>query len=78
MQDVARALTPGGIFHAATDWAPYAEHIRRVLEAMPALFESNAGAGRFAERPASRPPTKFERRGERLGHEVLDLVYRRR
>jgi hypothetical protein len=23
-----------------------------------------------------RPPTKFERRGRRLGHEVTDLYYR--
>lgn len=78
MRNVARALAPGGVFHAATDWAPYAEHMLRVLEAMPTVFENTAGAGRFAERPASRPPTKFERRGERLGHRVFDLVYRRR
>jgi tRNA (guanine-N7-)-methyltransferase len=78
MQDVARVLAPDGVFHAATDWAPYAEHMLRVLEAMPALFENTAEPGHFAERPASRPPTKFERRGERLGHQVFDLVYRRR
>ncbi|WP_295881136.1 tRNA (guanosine(46)-N7)-methyltransferase TrmB [uncultured Thiohalocapsa sp.] len=78
MQDVSRVLAPGGIFHAATDWAPHAEHMLTVLEAMPALFENTAGPGHFAKRPASRPPTKFERRGERLGHQVFDLVYRRR
>jgi tRNA (guanine-N7-)-methyltransferase len=78
MADVARVLALGGLFHAATDWAPYAEHMRKVLEAMPEAFENTAGAGRFAARPASRPPTKFERRGERLGHRVFDLVYRRR
>ena len=78
MQDVARVLVPGGFFHAATDWAPYAEHMLAVIEGEPALFENSAGAGRFAERPAGRPLTKFERRGERLGHRVVDLVYRRR
>ena len=26
---------------------------------------------------AFRPPTKFERRGRRLGHDVADLFYRR-
>jgi tRNA (guanine-N7-)-methyltransferase len=78
MQDVARCLEPGGIFHAATDWTPYAEHMLAVLEAMPALLENTAAPGRFAERPAWRPQTKFERRGERLGHPVFDLVYRRR
>jgi tRNA (guanine-N7-)-methyltransferase len=78
MRDVARVLVPGGRFHAATDWAPYAEHMLGVVEALPDLFENTAGPGRFAERPQSRPPTKFERRGERLGHQVFDLVYWRR
>jgi len=35
----------------------------------------NAG---FAPRPATRPLTKFEARGLRLGHGVWDLVFRRR
>ena len=78
MRDVARVLAPGGRFHAATDWAPYAEHMLAVIDALPELFENTAGAGCYAERPASRPPTKFERRGERLGHAVFDLLYRRR
>ncbi|WP_058553713.1 tRNA (guanosine(46)-N7)-methyltransferase TrmB [Thiohalocapsa sp. ML1] len=78
MRDIARVLAPSGLFHAATDWAPYAEHMRAVIEALPELFENTAGAGRFAPRPARRPLTKFERRGERLGHAVLDLLYRRR
>ncbi len=78
MRDLARVLAPGGLFHAATDWAPYAEHMLAVIDALPELFASTTGRGRFAERPASRPPTKFERRGERLGHRVFDLVYRRR
>lgn len=75
---LARAIRPGGIFHTATDWAPYAEQMLRVLEGAPHLFENTAGPGAYAPRPASRPPTKFERRGERLGHPVVDLVYRRR
>jgi tRNA (guanine-N7-)-methyltransferase len=78
MRDVARVLVPGGFFHAATDWAPYAEHMRAVIEGLPDLFGNTAGPGRFAGRPARRPPTKFERRGERLGHPVFDLIYRRR
>jgi tRNA (guanine-N7-)-methyltransferase len=78
MRDLARVLAPGGFFHAATDWASYAEHMLAVIDALPELFASTAGPGRFAERPASRPPTKFERRGKRLGHRVFDLAYRRR
>jgi tRNA (guanine-N7-)-methyltransferase len=47
-----------------------------VVEAS-AGFRNRAGAGRYAERPAYRPQTKFERRGLRLGHAVRDLVFER-
>ncbi|MBK1704125.1 tRNA (guanosine(46)-N7)-methyltransferase TrmB [Halochromatium glycolicum] len=75
---VARALRPGGTFHLATDWPPYAEWMLAMLDGAPELFVNQAGPGRYAERPASRPITKFERRGQRLGHPVHDLLYRRR
>jgi len=73
---VARKLKPGGIFRLATDWAPYAEHMLEVLSANPA-FANRAPGGRFVARPESRPLTKFERRGEKLGHEVFDLEFTR-
>jgi tRNA (guanine-N7-)-methyltransferase len=73
---VARVLRPGGRLHLATDWAPYAEWMVEVMEAEPA-FENETGPGAFAERPGDRPLTRFEQRGERLGHEVFDLLYRR-
>lgn len=73
---VVRRLAEGGVFHAATDWAPYAEQMREVLEACPGLVNC-AGPGAFAPRPAYRPLTKFERRGVALGHAVFDLLYRR-
>ena len=72
----ARRLAAGGLFHAATDWAPYAEQMREVLEACP-QFENCAGPGAYAARPDYRPQTKFERRGVALGHAVFDLLYRR-
>lgn len=75
-EKVARALRPGGRLHLATDWAPYAEWMVEVMEAEPA-FENETGPGAFAERPGDRPLTRFEQRGERLGHEVFDLLYRR-
>jgi tRNA (guanine-N7-)-methyltransferase len=75
---LARVIRPGGIFHAATDWAPYAEQMLAVLDGAHALFENTAGAGHYAPRPAGRPLTKFEQRGERLGHPVADLIYQRR
>ena len=75
---VARVLKPGGRLHLATDWEPYAQHMLEVLAAH-ADFVSEAPAGAsFVPRPASRPLTRFERRGARLGHRVFDLAYRRR
>jgi tRNA (guanine-N7-)-methyltransferase len=71
----ARKLAPGGVLHAATDWREYGEQMLAVLSAEPLLENTAAG---FAPRPASRPPTKFEQRGVRLGHDVVDLVFRRR
>ena len=73
---LARTLAPGGILRLATDWQPYAEQILDVLNACELLV--NAAPDRaYAPRPAIRPPTRFERRGQRLGHGVWDLEYRR-
>lgn len=74
---VARKLVAGGEFHLVTDWQPYAEHMREVLDA-EAAFENLAGEAGYVPRPEDRPLTRFERRGHRLGHGVWDLVYRRR
>ena len=73
---LARRMKPGAILHIATDWAPYAEHMVAVLAEAPA-FENRSPRGEFCPRPDWRPPTRYERRGERLGHDVFDLVYRR-
>ena len=67
----AHKLAPGGIFHAATDWPDYAEHMEAVLSKEPLL--ENAGQG-FIERAT----TKFEARGKRLGNPIRDLFFRRR
>ncbi len=70
----ARKLAPGGILHAATDWPEYAEQMLQVLSAEPLLVNT---AHDYAERPESRPLTKFERRGIGLGHPVRDLLFRK-
>ncbi|MGI9287648.1 MAG: tRNA (guanosine(46)-N7)-methyltransferase TrmB [Pseudomonadales bacterium] len=67
-------LTAKGVLHIATDWQPYAEHSMQVLQANPQLRNS-AGADNFAPRPERRPLTKFEQRGQRLGHGVWDLIF---
>ncbi len=73
---LADRLKPGGILHCATDWEDYAEKMLEVLEATPSL-RNQAGKGSFSERPVYRPPTKFEARGQRLGHGVWDLLFER-
>jgi tRNA (guanine-N7-)-methyltransferase len=72
----ADALRPGGQLHLATDWEDYAWQMMRVLSACPRL-ENSAGAGQYAPRPGFRPLTRFEQRGQRLGHGVWDLLFRR-
>lgn len=73
---VGRALRPGGLLHMATDWRDYAEQMMRVLSATPG-FRNAAGPGRYSPRPEDRPATRFEQRGQRLGHAVWDLIFLR-
>lgn len=73
---VARRLKAGGRFRLATDWQHYAEQMLAVVGSC-ALLANECGDG-YAPRPESRPLTRFESRGQRLGHEVWDLSFRRR
>jgi tRNA (guanine-N7-)-methyltransferase len=74
--EVARVLKRGGILHVATDWADYARHTREVLAQNVDLVPVERVD--LCHNPlALRPPTKFERRGRKLGHDVTDLLYRR-
>ena len=73
---VVTRMKVGGILHLATDWEDYAEQMMAVLSAEPGLG-NECGEGEFAPRPEHRPLTKFERRGERLGHGVWDLIFQR-
>jgi tRNA (guanine-N7-)-methyltransferase len=74
---LARKMAPGGLLHLATDWEPYADHMLEVLDAAPA-FDNCAEDGGFHSQPDWRPDTKYERRGDRLGHRTRDLLFRRR
>jgi tRNA (guanine-N7-)-methyltransferase len=67
-------LKAGGTLHLATDWENYAQQMMEVLSDAQGL-SNNFGEGQFAPRPEHRPLTKFELRGERLGHGVWDLVF---
>jgi len=73
---VQRKLKSGGLFHLATDWEDYARQMLEVVESVPG-WVNQAGAGCFSPRPESRPLTRFEQRGMRLGHGVWDLLFRK-
>jgi tRNA (guanine-N7-)-methyltransferase len=69
-------LRAGGSLQLATDWTPYAEWMLEVLNNHPD-FRNLSPDGTFMPRDAARSPTRFERRGERLGHVVHDLQFER-
>ncbi|MFQ5643929.1 MAG: tRNA (guanosine(46)-N7)-methyltransferase TrmB [Thiogranum sp.] len=76
VERVARKLKTGGLFHMATDWEHYARHMLSVMQSAEDFVNCDT-AGAYSERPEYRPVTRFEQRGQRLGHGVRDLVFRR-
>lgn len=74
LQQLAAKIQPGGILHLATDWENYAQQMMAVLSDSQ-QFRNTCAPGQFSPRPEHRPLTKFERRGERLGHGVWDLLF---
>ena len=74
---LAHRVRLGGFCHLATDWAPYAEWMVEKFS-QSAAWHNTSEDGDFVPRPERRPITKFETRGERLGHAVFDLVYERK
>lgn len=73
VQLLRKKLQRGGVLHLATDWQDYAEHMLEVMNAAEG-FKNQGGDG-YAPRPDTRPLTKFEARGERLGHGVWDILF---
>ena len=67
----ADRLAPGGAIHIATDWANYAEHIDEAFAGC-AHFRCAERREHDGEAPLDRPVTKFERRGLRHGHRIVD------
>lgn len=76
IQQLRSKLKLAAIFHSATDWQNYAEQMLEVMTEAEG-FENMAGKGEYAPRPDYRPLTKFEQRGQRLGHGVWDLLFRK-
>jgi tRNA (guanine-N7-)-methyltransferase len=73
---LASRMCPGAILHLATDWEPYAEYMLAVMR-LANGFVNLSPAGDFCDKPDWRPETKYERRGERLGHRVRDMLFKR-
>jgi tRNA (guanine-N7-)-methyltransferase len=63
--------TENGALHIATDWANYAEHIDDVLGESE-LFDCDVRREHAGDKPLDRPGTKFEKRGQRKGHRIVD------
>jgi tRNA (guanine-N7-)-methyltransferase len=72
----ASRLAAGGTLQLATDWAPYAESMCAVLNVVPDLRNRSPDGG-YVPRNPGRLRTRFEARGEQLGHAVHDLCYER-
>jgi tRNA (guanine-N7-)-methyltransferase len=74
---VASRMAAGGVFRLATDWEPYAQQMLEVLAASKGSFTNLSPTGDWMPRPDERAPTRFEKRGTRLGHGVWDLAFKR-
>lgn len=73
---IANKLHPEGVFHVATDWQDYALHVLDVM-ATQDNWVNAAGQQKYVVRPSTRPVTKYEQRGQRLGNEIYDLIFRK-
>ncbi len=76
VESIRQKLKIGGVFHMATDWQNYAECMLEDMQ-NSAGFENLSATNDYVPRPDSRPLTKFENRGQRLGHGVWDLQFKR-
>lgn len=70
-------LKTNGFVHLATDWQEYAEHMQNVFAMNNDNFENLQNLQNLHEKSNIffRPKTKFELRGEKLGHGVWDFVF---
>lgn len=73
---IADRLRPGGVLHAATDHAGYAEQIAEAGDAEPGLRRVRPGE----ELPISvrRPTTKYETKARDAGSAVTEMLWVRR
>ncbi|RHW77625.1 tRNA (guanosine(46)-N7)-methyltransferase TrmB [Colwellia sp. RSH04] len=76
VETIRQKLKIDGVFHMATDWENYAECMLEDMQNSPG-YQNLSETNDYVPRPESRPLTKFEDRGHRLGHGVWDLQFKR-
>lgn len=73
---ITKKLQSNGVFHIATDWQDYALHVLDIM-APQQNWINIAGESNYVVRPSTRPITKYEQRGQRLGNNIYDLIFRK-
>lgn len=76
VETIRQKLNVNGVFHMATDWENYAECMLEDMSTAPG-YNNLSETNDYVPRPDSRPLTKFENRGQRLGHGVWDIQFQR-
>ena len=76
VETIRQKLKVGGVFHMATDWENYAECMLEDMQSAPG-YENLSVTNDYVPRPDNRPLTKFENRGQRLGHGVWDIQFKK-
>ena len=76
VETIRQKLKLGGVFHMATDWENYAECMLEDMQSAQG-YENLSETNDYVPRPDSRPLTKFENRGQRLGHGVWDIQFKK-
>lgn len=76
VETIRKKLNVNGVFHMATDWENYAECMLEDMNTAPG-YKNLSETNDYVPRPDSRPLTKFENRGQRLGHGVWDIQFQR-
>ena len=76
VETIRQKLKADGVFHMATDWENYAECMLEDMSSAPG-YNNLSETNDYVPRPESRPLTKFENRGQRLGHGVWDIQFKR-
>ena len=76
VETIRQKLKVDGVFHMATDWQHYAQCMLEDMQGAQG-YKNLSETNDYVPRPDSRPLTKFETRGQRLGHGVWDIQFSR-